>query len=496
MNYFIAMNLGQNITGIESSQIKRLRLFKERNLPAKCVYTTFNLNLYQNAQKYDLQNNYLSMYDFFQECENYREGAFFDWLRFWENDCSFRIKRVTDTSDVRIVNQNNQLLMYAHFEDTTYKQLVYINYFDSVRKVKRDHFDCRGFLSRTTFLGDNQRVQVECYYTPSGKLALEKYYERVDDQYGVTKIFLKNYKGRDYFFNTEAALQTFFFNELYEVGDVYFCDRNRHLAEPLLKVKERIPICAVLHSTHTLNSNDPLHSNLTRPYKNVLTNSARFEKIIVSTNQQREELEERFPEAQNFITIPVGYCSNEKSSFSEKKENKLIGVARYSEEKQVAHQIRLIKKIVPDFPNITLHLYGFGNEKGALEKMIIEEQLENHVFLKGFRKDLSHAYATSVLSLLTSRVEGFSLALLEAQAQGVPSASYDVRYGPREIIDNEINGYLIEKNNEEALYKKVKAFLNDQATQKFMEENTQILIKRYSKEVVGEKWEEVLSQIS
>lgn len=52
-------------------------------------------------------------------------------------------------------------------------------------------------------------------------------------------------------------------------------------------------------------------------------------------------------------------------------------------------------------------------------------------------------------------MEGFSLALLESLAHGVPVISYDIKYGPNELITSDFNGYLITKNDEDALFDKV-----------------------------------------
>ena len=58
-------------------------------------------------------------------------------------------------------------------------------------------------------------------------------------------------------------------------------------------------------------------------------------------------------------------------------------------------------------------------------------------------------------------MEGFSLALLECESHGVPSISYDIQYGPGELIQDGKNGYLIEKNNQHMLFEKVKLLLNN-----------------------------------
>ena len=41
----------------------------------------------------------------------------------------------------------------------------------------------------------------------------------------------------------------------------------------------------------------------------------------------------------------------------------MISIGRYSPEKQLDHQIELMSKLVPAFPNLQLHLFGFGKEE-------------------------------------------------------------------------------------------------------------------------------------
>ena len=59
--------------------------------------------------------------------------------------------------------------------------------------------------------------------------------------------------------------------------------------------------------------------------------------------------------------------------------------------------------------------------------------------------NLDQEYSDAYLSLITSNMEGFSLALLESLAHGVPVISYDIKYGPNELITPDFNGYLITK---------------------------------------------------
>ena len=65
------------------------------------------------------------------------------------------------------------------------------------------------------------------------------------------------------------------------------------------------------------------------------------------------------------INIPVGFQKITISTLImiEKFRQKLISVARYSPEKQLHHQIELINNLKHEFPELQLHLYGFGKRK-------------------------------------------------------------------------------------------------------------------------------------
>ena len=82
-------------------------------------------------------------------------------------------------------------------------------------------------------------------------------------------------------------------------------------------------------------------------------------------------------------------------------------MARYSPEKQLEQQVRLVNKLKEEFPHIELHLYGFGAEERKLKDLIQEYHLNNHVFLRGFINDLTDEFKTAYVSLVTSNMEGF-----------------------------------------------------------------------------------------
>ena len=88
-----------------------------------------------------------------------------------------------------------------------------------------------------------------------------------------------------------------------------------------------------------------------------------------------------------------------------------------------------------------------GDRKGSQGDRLMELRdslgLREQVIFAGFREDIPRAMAAFDLYALTSRSEGFSIALVEAMASGVPAVATRCG-GPEEIIDDEVSGILVE----------------------------------------------------
>lgn len=82
-----------------------------------------------------------------------------------------------------------------------------------------------------------------------------------------------------------------------------------------------------------------------------------------------------------------------------------------------------------------------------LKDLINEYALNDYVEINDYTSNPLAEFKASRASLLTSDFEGFGLTIMESIAVGCPVISYDVKYGPREIIENGQNGYLVEPNN-------------------------------------------------
>ncbi len=498
MNYFVDIDLGGAITGIEKAEFNRLRLFQQAGLPAKIIYLTYKPRLHEFAKKFGIQDDSFSIYDYFQRSEEYADFGHFDWRHYWRETCHYNLQFIEGVADIRITDENGLFIMYASFYDADYSRLNYVNYFDKDHiKIRRDIYDSRGFLSCTCLLAEKDLINTELYYDQEGKVRIVKQYLIASGKAFLREITLKDYRHHDYYFGNEDEFRTFFFDSLYQSGDTFFADRNSKMGVAFSHTKPEVRIVAIFHSTHVRADDDPMTGSLKfGGYEYTLEHADKISRIVVSTEQQRLDLERRLPDLPPVASIPVGFAVPQPVDdvdFTQRNPHRIICVARYSPEKQLLHQVRAVERLVPEFPDVELHLLGYGGRvRAELQQYIDDHQLKDHVFLRGFQKDLTADYRQGALALMTSKEEGFSLATLESLSYSVPVISYDINYGPREMITDGQNGFLIPADDEEALYQKMRLYLGDRNLQLQMMRNCRPLLKRYSPVRVMQQWQDLV----
>ena len=191
--------------------------------------------------------------------------------------------------------------------------------------IRADFKLYKNFINRS-------KIQSEFYYSPSGEVKIEKYFDIDSNEPNVAKKILLNYCERVLFFNNDKELGAFFIEKLYQNGDVFFSDRNLITSHVFNSVSNTIPVVAVLHSTHVKDISDLEHSRIKNVYKGVFDHLERYRAIVVSTQQQKEDVSHRIRDVIPVYAIPVGFSEEATESNFGYQNQKLISVARYSPE--------------------------------------------------------------------------------------------------------------------------------------------------------------------
>lgn len=188
------------------------------------------------------------------------------------------------------------------------------------------------------------------------------------------------------------------------------------------------------------------------------------------------------------IPNAVDFLSFEKIDINAERKKTIIGIGRLEEQKNFSSLIRVFYKVYKKYPDWSLEIYGKGNLHERLQLEIDKFELSDCVHLMGVSNEINKVFQNSGIFVLSSLYEGFPMVIVEAMASGCPVVSYDCPNGPSDLINNEINGLLVENQNEEKLYEAILKMIENSDFRKNCAKNALLSVKQYSIENVFEKW--------
>lgn len=212
-----------------------------------------------------------------------------------------------------------------------------------------------------------------------------------------------------------------------------------------------------------------------------------YYKVVVLTSKDKEKFEKNL---NNVECIP-----NYISKISEKKSllnNKvIISVGRLEEQKGYDILIDICSKLLPNYPDWKLKIFGEGNLKKELENQIVQKKMEKQIFLMGTTNEIEKEYLKSDVYVMSSRFEGMPLVLLEAQSYGIPLVSFDCPNGPSDIIEDRCNGYLIKYLDKKDMLKKLDILIKNKLLRNWMGKECKKRITEFKRENILKLWSEL-----
>ena len=228
-----------------------------------------------------------------------------------------------------------------------------------------------------------------------------------------------------------------------------------------------------------------------------LRNSCKFlDKLVVVSRELKHIYSEDFKK--NDIKCQVEYIPNFLEVLP-KKINKLdnkniISVGRLEPEKGFLDLVSVFKLMELKDGDVYLNLVGDGSQKDKIFKNIVDNNISRKVRMPGYLdfEELNKLYEKSSLYLMTSYTESFGLVLIEAMSHGIPVIAFSCAEGAKELINNGVNGYLINNRNEHEMADKAVKLLNNPDKLKELGENARTTALKYSKDEVKKMWIKLL----
>ncbi|WP_293916032.1 MULTISPECIES: glycosyltransferase family 4 protein [unclassified Sphingobacterium] len=217
----------------------------------------------------------------------------------------------------------------------------------------------------------------------------------------------------------------------------------------------------------------------------------KYDKFVVLTHEDKPF----WGKLKNITVIPNANTFEPIES-SRLDQKIVLAVGRYSYEKNYSDLIKAWSSVYQQFPEWKLKIVGDGYLRETLQKQINESHLSHTVELTPSTLDIMNLYLHSSLVVLSSYYEGLGMVLLEGQACGVPLVSYACKCGPRDIITEGENGFLVEVGDINMLSDRIKRVISDDGLRVKMGKSAKVHSLKFSEKAIMERWLMLFTELS
>ena len=211
------------------------------------------------------------------------------------------------------------------------------------------------------------------------------------------------------------------------------------------------------------------------------------EKTIVLCKDDEENFKRRG--APGVMMIP-NFSDMHKNPPTDFKNKVALAVGRHADQKGFDLLLKAWAKA--DVKDWKLKIVGSGSLMQQNIQLAQELDLGDSVIFMESTSDVVSEYQNASCFILSSRYEGFGVVLIEARLLGLPAISFDCPTGPREIIRDGIDGFLVENGNIDALAAKITEVLAMDNLQDYGAAAREDAISRFGYENVIKQWLDLL----
>jgi len=228
--------------------------------------------------------------------------------------------------------------------------------------------------------------------------------------------------------------------------------------------------------------------------KKIVKNYKNLDYVIVINKYQENMYKNWFKNTNLKIKKIENILESDSKDVSKLNNNAIIAVGRLDPIKDFSSLLKVLSFAIKDNPDLKLYLLGDGPEKEKLNKEIKELKIEKNVIMPGFvnPEEVKKYMLKSDIYIMTSVKECFPMVILEAFNCGLPTISFDILTGPKEIIKNGYNGYLIKNRDCEEMANQINYLIKNKNKIKIIGKNAKKESKNFLIENILKKWLNIL----
>ena len=235
---------------------------------------------------------------------------------------------------------------------------------------------------------------------------------------------------------------------------------------------------------------------LRKAYHKLVENS---DAIVLLSSKDKAEFLSNGVDIKNKILCgipnPNGLIVEDNLSL-EKKDRIVLYVGRLDQfKKNVLCLIKIWNLLYIKFPQWKLVIVGDGPDKDRIQKYIRKNKIEN-VSLEGGQPNVENYYKKASFICLTSFYEGWGMSLTEGMQYGCIPFTFDNYGAASDIIDDNINGCLVDAFDEKEYANRLSHLMNDDDKRLEMSRAAIEKVKLFSAENIVDKWEKLFEKVN
>lgn len=217
----------------------------------------------------------------------------------------------------------------------------------------------------------------------------------------------------------------------------------------------------------------------------------KFDRFVVLT----EEDKAYWGNLPNIMVIPNA-ISGIPAGTALLENKRVIAVGRYTYQKGFERLVDAWHLLASRFPDWNLVIIGDGEERPLLEQRIRSYGLERQVTLTRPTQEIGKVYQEASILASSSRYEGLPMVLLEAQAFGLPIVAFQCKCGPKDIVSDGMNGYLVPEGDTAGMAQRLEILMKDEALRKRMGLRAKDSALRFNEETIMRKWMNIFQTLA
>lgn len=475
--------------GVETGLAHRAKIFRDIGLEAKFVFATAfpEHNIWNETRQLGFPDSeVLWLYGYFTDCKPSAVTYTLGQLESTFGEKNFIFFRDGLTAKYRFPDLNVYYVVFM--TDATNDFVHRVEMVSNGCLLRKDYYTyCRVYSEYYTPVDGRAYLYQRRFYNEDGSVAYEEVIER-----GAIL-----YKFPDRLLYSREELAGYMMSCLHLTkDDVVLIDGEWGFIDRMAFVQNAVPARTgfIVHLNHfSYSDEDFILWN--EVYESVFSHPERISFFVTNTEAQGRLLKEQFQIYKEtdcrVEAIPAAYLNKIRVPEESRKKHSLVTAGRLEADKRTGWMIEAVMRAREEIADLTLDIYGDGEEKDSLQRQIDEMACGSYIRLCGFQK-MDDLYQNYEVYLSASYGETFGITLLEAIGSGLPIVGFDRPYGMQTFVEDGKNGFRISNVTVEGLAEGIIRLFRETDLEKFRKHSYE-MARNYLEEEIEKKWREILS---